>query len=113
MKAKQTKRRLLTIYPTLSGRECHPTLGSLRFGTSGQNAVMTAMGAEPPVAIADELDAGAGRPRGSKNPNTRAKREAIKAVVAKFEATTQNVFEGDAVALMQLGCVDGIPAMRF
>ena len=45
---------------------------------------------------------GAGRPRGSKNPNTKAKREAIKAVVAQFEAATPNVFEGDAVALMQL-----------
>jgi len=45
---------------------------------------------------------GAGRPRGSRNPNTKAKREAIKAVVAQFEARTPNVFEGDAVALMQL-----------
>jgi len=45
---------------------------------------------------------GAGRPRGSRNPNTKAKREAIKAVVAQFEATTPNVFAGDAVALMQL-----------
>jgi len=45
---------------------------------------------------------GAGRPRGSRNPNTKAKREAIKAVIAQFEATTPNVFEGDAVALMQL-----------
>jgi len=45
---------------------------------------------------------GAGRPPGSRNPNTKAKREAIKAVVAQFEATTPNVFEGDAVALMQL-----------
>lgn len=44
---------------------------------------------------------GAGRPRGSRNPNTRAKREAIKAVVAKFEAVTPNLFDGDAVALMQ------------
>jgi hypothetical protein len=33
---------------------------------------------------------GAGRPRGSRNPNTKAKREAIKAVVAQFEATTPN-----------------------
>ena len=45
---------------------------------------------------------GAGRPRGSRNPNTKAKREAIKAVVAQFEATTPNVFEGGALALMQL-----------
>lgn len=45
---------------------------------------------------------GAGRPRGSRNPNTKAKREAIRAVVAKVESTIPNLFEGDAVALMQL-----------
>ena len=45
---------------------------------------------------------GSGRPRGSKSPNTKRRHEAIKAVVAKFEATIPDVFDGDAVALMQL-----------
>jgi hypothetical protein len=45
---------------------------------------------------------GSGRPRGSSNPNTKARRAAIKVVVANFEATTPDAFVGDAVALMQL-----------
>jgi hypothetical protein len=45
---------------------------------------------------------GAGRPKGAESANTKARREAIKLAVAKFEATTPGVFDGDGVALMQL-----------
>jgi hypothetical protein len=45
---------------------------------------------------------GAGRPRGSKNPNTKARHAAIKAIVAKVEPTIENAFDGDAVSFMQL-----------
>jgi hypothetical protein len=44
---------------------------------------------------------GAGRPRGSRNPNTKARREAVKQVIQQFQIDHPNAFPGDAVSLMQ------------
>ena len=43
----------------------------------------------------------AGRPRGSRNPNTKARREAVKQVIQQFQIDHPNAFPGDAVSLMQ------------
>src|SRR5579872_4282347 len=44
---------------------------------------------------------GAGRPKGVLNQNTRARREAARAVVARFEIEHPDAFPGDAVGLLQ------------
>ena len=45
---------------------------------------------------------GAGRRRGSSNPNTERAKAEIRAAMAKYEPTIPDLFEGDAVGLMQL-----------
>ena len=44
---------------------------------------------------------GAGRPRGSRNPNTKARREAAQQIVQRFQIDHPDAFPGDAVSLMQ------------
>jgi hypothetical protein len=44
---------------------------------------------------------GAGRPRGSQSPNTKARREAARQIVQRFEIDHPNAFPGDAVSLLQ------------
>jgi hypothetical protein len=44
---------------------------------------------------------GAGRPRGSRNPNTRARREASQQIARQFQIDHPDAFPGDAVSLMQ------------
>ncbi len=45
---------------------------------------------------------GAGRPRGSQNGNTKARREASRAVIERFETETPEAFQGNALALLQM-----------
>jgi hypothetical protein len=47
------------------------------------------------------LREGAGRPRGSRNPNTKARREASQAIIRQFAIDNPDAFAGDAVSLMQ------------
>jgi hypothetical protein len=44
---------------------------------------------------------GAGRPRGSRNANVKARREASQQIVRQFQIDHPDAFTGDAVALMQ------------
>jgi hypothetical protein len=44
---------------------------------------------------------GAGRPRGSRNSNTKARHEAAKQIVQQFLSDHPDAFPGDAVSLMQ------------
>jgi hypothetical protein len=44
---------------------------------------------------------GAGRPRGSRNAHTKARREAAKQIVQQFQINHPDAFPGDAVSLMQ------------
>src|SRR5215469_2194476 len=44
---------------------------------------------------------GAGRPRGSRNPNTKARREASQQIARQFQIDNPDAFPGDAVSLMQ------------
>jgi hypothetical protein len=43
----------------------------------------------------------AGRPRGSRNPNTKTRREAAQQIVQRFQIDHPDAFPGDAVSLMQ------------